>query len=121
MEGTTTVTATAPHARVGADLCVLGAGILGLAHAFEARRRGMTVCVLERHDRAVDASVRNFGHVFTASLREGADLDCALRARERWLDLGRRAGIEIEQAGTLVVARAPDELALLEGAADHGP
>jgi FAD dependent oxidoreductase TIGR03364 len=52
---------------------------------------------------------------------DGADLDCALRSRERWLELGRRAGIDIHQAGTLMVARAEDELNLLETVAAHGP
>jgi FAD dependent oxidoreductase TIGR03364 len=101
---------------IDADVCVVGAGIVGLAHAHEARRRGLRVALLEREQRAVGASVRNFGHVFTAGLADGEDLACGLRARERWLELGRRAGLTLVQGGTLVVARAPDELAVLEGA-----
>jgi FAD dependent oxidoreductase TIGR03364 len=100
-----------------ADLCVVGAGIVGLAHAHEARRRGLNVVLVERNSRAVGASVRNFGHAFVASVADGADLECALRGRERWLALGGRAGVPIEEGGTLVVARSPDELEVLEGAA----
>src|SRR5581483_1831468 len=48
---------------------------------------------------------------------DGEDLECALRARERWLELGARAGLDVRAVGTLVVARAEDELAVLEGAA----
>ena len=66
---------------------------------------------------AVGASVRNFGHVFVSGVGDGEDLDCALRSRERWLELGARAGISVRESGTLVVARAEDELAVLEGAA----
>lgn len=98
-------------------MCVVGAGIVGLAHAHEARRRGLSVIVIERHDRAVGASVRNFGHVAVGALADGEALECGLRARERWLELGGRAGIGVREVGSLVVARAADELELLEGAA----
>jgi FAD dependent oxidoreductase TIGR03364 len=107
----------APRETVAADLCVVGAGIVGLAHAHEGRRRGLRVALLERDRHAVGASVRNFGHAFFTSVADGADLDCALRARARWLDLGSRAGVPMREAGTLVVARAEDELAVLEGTA----
>ena len=104
---------------IDADLCVIGAGIVGLAHAHEGRRRGLRVALLERDRHAVGASVRNFGHAFFASVADGADLDCAMLARARWLELGRRAGVPMRDAGTLVVARAEDELAVLEGAASN--
>jgi D-hydroxyproline dehydrogenase subunit beta len=104
-----------------ADVCVVGAGIVGLAHAHEARRRGLRVVVLDRDERAVGASVRNFGHVFAAGQRDGEDLELALAARDRWLELGARAGLEPVQAGTLIVAREPDELAVLEDVAAGDP
>jgi D-hydroxyproline dehydrogenase subunit beta len=108
---------TATRQNLAADLCVVGAGIVGLAHALEGRRRGLRVAVLERDDRAVGASVRNFGHAFFGAVQDGADLECALRSRERWLELGPRAGLRLVQDGTLLVAREQDELAVLEGAA----
>jgi len=102
---------------IDSDVCVVGAGIVGLAHAFEARARGLSVTVVDRSARAVGASVRNFGHIIVSAMAEGAVLDCALDARERWLSLGRRAGLEVHQAGTLIAARADDELAVMEGIA----
>lgn len=102
---------------VDADVCVVGAGIVGLAHAFEARRLGLEVAVLERDSRAVGASVRNFGHGFISAMPDGEALDCALEARRRWLELGRQAGIEIVEAGSLVIARHDDELDVLAGVA----
>jgi FAD dependent oxidoreductase TIGR03364 len=102
---------------IDSDVCVVGAGIVGLAHAFEARARGLSVTVVDRSARAVGASVRNFGHIIVSAMAEGAVLDCALDARERWLSLGRRAGLELHQAGTLIAARADDELAVMEGIA----
>ncbi len=73
--------------------------------------------MLERERRAVGASVRNFGHAFFAGVGDGEDLECAMRARERWIELAERARIPLWDDGTLVVARAQDELAVLEGAA----
>jgi FAD dependent oxidoreductase TIGR03364 len=102
---------------IDADVCVVGAGIVGLAHAFEARARGLTVAVLERNERCVGASVRNFGHVIVCAMGDGMALECALTARERWLSLGRRAGIEVRRAGTLIAARSEDELEVLAGVA----
>ena len=100
-----------------ADICVVGAGIVGLGHAFAARSRGMRVVVLDRSARAVGASVRNFGHGVVTAMAAGEPFAVALRARERWLELGTRAGIMIEEAGTVVVARHEDELAVLEAVA----
>jgi FAD dependent oxidoreductase TIGR03364 len=99
-----------------ADVCVVGAGIVGLAHALEARRRGLAVVVLEQEGAAVGASVRNFGHLFFGSQPDGPVFDLALASRERWLELAPRADIELVSDGTLVLARAEDELAVLESA-----
>jgi FAD dependent oxidoreductase TIGR03364 len=106
-----------PVRAIDCDVCVVGAGIVGLAHAFEARARGLSVTVLERSTHAVGASVRNFGHVIVSAMAEGAVLDCALDTRERWIELGRRAGIEVHEAGTVIAAREPDELAVMAGIA----
>lgn len=66
--------ATAPPAlaslpRDRSDLVVVGAGIVGLAHAVEAVRRGLRVTVIERDRRPVGASVRNFGHCCVTAQR----------------------------------------------------
>ncbi len=39
--------------------------------------------------------------------------ECALLARERWLELGRRGGLEVLESGSLVVARHEDELSVM--------
>ena len=103
--------------RLEADVCIVGAGIVGLAHALEARARGLTVVVLERGEHAAGASVRNFGHVIVSGMAGGEQLAVALRARERWLDAGPRAGLTVHETGTLIVARSDAELEVLAGVA----
>src|SRR4029079_6779359 len=93
-----------------ADLVVVGAAIVGLGHAYEAHRRGLTVAVIDRDARPVGASVQNFGHCgVTAQSGEARRL--ALETRERWLRLGSLAGFWVTDAGAVVAARADDELA----------
>jgi len=75
------------------------------------------VVVLERDVRAVGGSVRHAGHLFFSALPVGGALDTAELARERWLELTRKAGAFVTEAGTLIVARHADELAVMEGAA----
>lgn len=109
------MTATPPTAlpTVPVDLAVVGAGIVGLAHAVDAVERGMRVAVVERDARAVGASIRNFGHLCVTP-QAGQVLDYALAAREKWLRLSEKAGFEIVRAGTLVVARSTAEMGVLE-------
>lgn len=103
-----------------ADLVVVGAGIVGLAHAYAAVRQGLSVVVIERDERARGASVRNFGHGCLTA-QTGRSLEYGLAAREGWLALAKEAGVQVQETGTVVVARAEDEFAVLrEFAAARG-
>ncbi|ALL77139.1 oxidoreductase [Pseudonocardia sp. EC080610-09] len=95
------------------DLVIVGAGVVGLAHAVEAVARGLTVTVLERDERAVGASVRNFGHGCLTA-QTGDALAYATRGRDTWLRLGKEAGFGVAECGTVVVARSGEERAALE-------
>jgi len=99
------------------DLVVVGAGIVGLAHAAEAVRRGLSVTVVERDERAVGASLRNFGHGCVTA-QSGRALRLATVARQRWIELGAAAGFWVGETGTVVAARADDEMAVLAELAD---
>lgn len=97
------------------DLAVVGAGIVGLGHAAAAAERGLKVVVVERSTGIVGASVRNFGQIGT-SVHAGRAKEYAERARELWMRLAERAGFWLAHTGTLLVAQADDEMALLEEA-----
>ncbi len=96
-----------------ADLVVVGAGIVGLAHAYEALERGLSVVVVERDEHPVGASIRNFGHGCVTA-QSGPALEYALAARTTWLRLAKEAGFWLRDSGTVVVARHADEYAVLE-------
>jgi D-hydroxyproline dehydrogenase subunit beta len=103
------------------DVLIVGAGIVGLAHASAALSRGLTVTIIDRDARAVGASVRNFGHCCTTA-QSGELLELALVAREKWLDHGAKAGFFSVESGALALARSTTELAVLtELAASREP
>ena len=56
-----------PATPVHADVAIAGAGIVDVANAIEAVRRGLSAVVVERDDHASGASVRNFGHAFVSA------------------------------------------------------
>ena len=73
------------------DLAVVGAGIVGLAHAHAAVRRGLRVVVVERGTALIGSSVRNFGHI-GVGMHTGIARQYAERARELWIELAAAAG-----------------------------
>jgi FAD dependent oxidoreductase TIGR03364 len=95
------------------DVLVVGAGIVGLAHASAALARGLTVTIIDRDARAVGASVRNFGHCCVTA-QSGELLELALVAREKWLALSSLAGFFSVESGALALARSTTELAVLD-------
>ena len=98
---------------------MVGAGIVGLAHAVEAIKRGLSVLVIERDERAVGASVRNFGHACVTG-QLGDAFRWAVAARRRWLDLAADAGFWTATEGAVVAARGDDEMAVIEDLASSG-
>ena len=96
------------------DLAVVGAGILGLAHALAAVRLGKRVVVVDRDPRANGASIRNFGFVTVAGQERGATWRRAMRARDVWDEVAPQAGIRIDQQGCLLIGRRPEARGLVE-------
>ncbi len=96
------------------DLVVVGAGILGLAHALAAARRGLKVTVIDRDAQANGASIRNFGFVTITGQQDGDCWRRAMRSREVWAEIAPQAGIRIEHTGLGVAVRHPESLPVLE-------
>ncbi|WP_072388336.1 TIGR03364 family FAD-dependent oxidoreductase [Hyphomicrobium sp. CS1BSMeth3] len=96
------------------DLAVIGAGIVGLAHALAAARRGLRVVVIDRDAAANGASIRNFGFVTVTGQQAGACWSRAMRSRDVWAEVAPEAGIRVEHAGLCAVARRPEARRVLE-------
>lgn len=96
------------------DVIVIGGGIVGLAHAWMAVRRGLRVKLIERTATAQGASIRNFGMVWPIGQPYGELYEVALRSRELWLELESEEVLELEQCGSIHAAHRADEMAVLE-------
>jgi FAD dependent oxidoreductase TIGR03364 len=95
------------------DAAVVGAGILGLAHAYHLARRDLRVIVFERHPRCQGASVRNFGMLWPIGQPAGEMYRLARRSLEIWGDILRETGLWHERTGSLHLAYHEDEAQVL--------
>jgi FAD dependent oxidoreductase TIGR03364 len=96
------------------DLAVVGAGIVGLAAALAAARRGLRVVVVDRDAQANGASVRNFGFITVTGQERGAMWVRARRSRDVWREVAAAADIPIVQTGLWMTARRPEAVDVLD-------
>ncbi|MET9951409.1 TIGR03364 family FAD-dependent oxidoreductase [Streptomyces sp. NPDC006339] len=96
---------------------VVGAGVVGTMHAWQAVERGHEVVHIEREAEARGASLRNFGQIWVSGRAGGEELDTALRARELWEDIGARVpALGFRAIGSLTPVRGALETAVAEAA-----
>ena len=100
-----------PHSQ---SILIVGAGILGLSHAYAAAKRGLKVQVFERTGTPLGASVRNFGQALVTGQPPGDMLDLALASRSIWAEWSRHAGFDLKRNGSYLFARTEAEEHLLE-------
>jgi len=103
------------------DVAIVGAGIVGLAHAYLAARSGRKVVVFERNPAALGASIRNFGMIWPIGQPAGRLHEMALRSRELWLDILQETNLPYFATGSLHVTYREDEAAVGQEFAAKGP
>ena len=96
------------------DVIVVGAGIVGLAHAYTAAASGLKVCVVERDAACVGASIRNFGFVTVTGQAPGDSWRRAMHSRDVWASIAPQAGIDIVHRHLWLAAYRPEAHAVLE-------
>ncbi len=96
------------------DVSIVGAGILGLSHAFAAASRGLRVTVFERSGTPTGASIRNFGQVLVTGQPPGAMLGLAHASRTIWKHWADQAGFFAREAGCLLFARTEAETRVID-------
>lgn len=83
---------------------VIGAGIVGLAMARSLSEKGYAVTVFERNEKAVSASIRNFGMVWPIGQPNGNLYERALRSKSIWKQVSVEAGLWHNEVGSLHLA-----------------
>jgi len=95
------------------DDAIVGAGIMGLAHAYALARRGRRVIVFERHGQAMGASVRNFGMLWPIGQPAGIPRQVAMESRAIWINVLSQSTLWHRSTGSLHLAYHEDEEAVL--------
>lgn len=103
-----------------ADIAIVGAGIVGLAHALEAAKQGMKVVLFERERRALGASIRNFGQILPVGMPP-ALRNRALRSRAIWDEVIAEAGLWSDPSGSLLAVFHETELAVIREFCELAP
>ena len=83
---------------------VVGAGIVGLATARALAARKYNVKVIERTEKAVGASIRNFGMVWPIGQPDGKLYERAILSASIWKEVCNEANIWHGEVGSLHLA-----------------
>jgi FAD dependent oxidoreductase TIGR03364 len=98
---------------------VIGAGIVGLATARALSLKGYQVTVIERNQKAVGASVRNFGMVWPIGQPDGLLYNRAIRSKQIWKEIADSVGIWYDEVGSIHLAYHDDEWIVLQELFDN--
>ena len=94
------------------DLIVIGAGVLGAFHGFHAARAGKKVMILEKDQRPMQATVRNFGQVVPSGM-SSEWFPPAVRGSEIYRELQKETDITARANGSIYIASDDDEQRLI--------
>ena len=87
------------------DLLVVGSGIVGLAHAYEANKRGLSVAIVEQNARCTGASIRNFGYITVSGQGVKDTWRRAVHSAKVWRELANLAKIKVVHQGTWILCQ----------------
>ncbi len=93
---------------------VIGAGILGLAHAKFLAENQFDVDVFERSEKASGSSIRNFGMVWPIGQHSDDLLSIAMRTKEVWEDICQSANIWYSPTGSFQLLQTELEMKLAQ-------
>ena len=93
---------------------VIGAGIVGLATARALAVRGYKVKVIERNEKAIGASIRNFGMIWPIGQPDGKLYERAMLSKNIWKNVCDDANIWYDEVGSLHLAYVKDEWNVLQ-------
>ena len=107
-----------PSRTLGAEVAVVGGGIVGCAAAYYLARRGKKVVLLEKSVIGGEASGRNGGGV-RAQCRDRRERPLALASIKLWVGLEKDLGFDVEyvQGGNIRMATNEERMAALRGEA----
>ena len=92
---------------------VVGAGIVGLAATRVLCNNGYEVTVIDKTQRAVGASIRNFGMIWPIGQPDGELYQLAKNSSQIWKDICANTGMWFNQSGSLHVAYSNEEWIVL--------
>lgn len=96
------------------DVVVVGGGIVGLASAYAAVKKGLKVALVEREAQNKGASIRNFGFVTVSGQRSGEHWQRAMHSRNIWADIAPKAGIKVEHTGLHMLVQRPEAMSVAD-------
>src|ERR1700742_5077959 len=99
----------------GADVVIIGGGVVGTSAAFHLAEAGAEVVLLERDQLAAGSTSKAAGGL-RAQFSDALNIEIGKRSLQAYKRFGERPGWEIdfEEIGYLFVLNARDELAVFE-------
>lgn len=95
------------------DIIIIGGGIMGTFHAYQALEKGLRVALLEKNSRPMGSTVQNFGQIVPSGL-DSKWQTYGRKSLEIYKSIQAQFDITVRQNGSVYIASDADELTLLE-------